>query len=307
MAKKNLPQDYQEELLSRQGFDKLGVSIYRNSIKEHEQFVPHKNEREEQIRSCLWLVHSMAKHFLGRGIDYDDLVAAGNEGLVFSTQKYNPTEHPDVKFGSYAVWWIRQRMLQEIYLRSRTIKMPHRIYENYSKIRNTARIFQLDINNPADSQKLQEESGLSGKRIKNVLAYYETQCLSFDYPMHFSNDKGGESSACLVDVTPGLLPSQEEIYETNEAHCQLESLMHCLSPRERDVIERRWGCNGYGGVPQTMRECAEAHGDLSRERIRQIENVAIKKLREAAGVKTTVKINATKDPIRRTNHMKKEG
>jgi len=302
--KKGLPQDYHEELLSRQGFDKLGVSIYRNSIKEHERFVPPEDTREEQIRSCLWLVHSMAGKFLGRGVDYDDLVSSGNEGLVFATTKFNPVAYPGVKFGSYAVWWIRQRMIQEIHYRSRTIKIPTRIYEDYRKIRNAARVHSLSLTDPSDAAKLQEESGLSTDRIAKVIEHYEIQCLSLDHPLHFDRGDKGDSDACLVDGIPSEAPSQEDLYQTYEVHQRLDSLMGRLSPRERDIIERRWGCNGYGGEPQTMGECAEAHGNISRQRVQQLETRAMGKLRRAAG--TSVKIGARKDPVRRTNRMKKE-
>lgn len=294
-----MDQEWREEVLSRKGFDKLGISIYRNSIKEHEQFVPPGNDREEQIRSCLWLVNSMAKKFMGRGVEYKDLLGAGNLGLMDAADKYNPKKHPDVKFSSYATWWIRQKMLREIYDHGRPVKLSVHVFEDYHAIINAIKEYNIP---PANLKEISSRTDLSEKRIAKVLEYYNARCLSFDYPLYFDNGDGND--ATLVDGTPSPFESQEETYFHEEAKEQLKALLCRLKPRDRDIIERRWGCNGYG-KEQTLHECGEAYG-ITRERVRQIEKRTMERLKKLCGVDHDTKLRKLRGTVLRRNHQKKE-
>lgn len=294
-----MDQEWRDEVLSRKGFDKLGISIYRNSIKEHERFVPPENDREEQIRSCLWLVNSMAKKFMGRGIEYNDLLGAGNLGLMDAADKFDPIKHPDVKFSSYATWWIRQKMLREIYDHSRPVKLSVHVVEDYHAIINAIKEYSIS---PSDLKEISSKTDLSEKRITKVLEYYNARCLSFDYPLYFDNGDGND--ATLVDGTPSPCENQEETFFHKEAKEQIKTLLCRLKPRDRDIIERRWGCNGYG-EPQTMQVCGDAHG-ITKQRAEQIEKRAIVRLRFLCGVKSNVSLRSVRGIMKRRSHQKKE-
>lgn len=276
MRKKASEDDIQYTLTNR-GYDVTNLSIYRKSIKEYEQLTDHGSvpKKEKLICSCLWLAQKMVKTQRGRGIDYEDLVQEANLGLVEkAVEKYDPSKGA---FTTYAAHWISQKAIRFVQTHARTMRLPIDIQDDWMAIKD------LWINKPelnGDDISTIKALGITPGRYKLALRHGRS-LLRLDSTINLDIS---DSPVPYVERVPSNINTPEESLIQSEEMKLLSDLLSQLTERERKLIEMRWGCNGYE-TAHSLQDCADVLGGVSRERARQIENKAMKRLRELAGVK----------------------
>ncbi len=234
-----------------------------------------KDARKKLIESNLRFVVNVAKYYRGRGLDMEDLVNEGNIGLMNSIRRYDPKT--GFHFLTYAVWWIRQSITKALYEKSRNIPLPMNKFYALNNIRK-----QVDYLSPSKNMKevsknnqtieqLAKNLGLE-KSIVLELINLEEDTLSLDYPL----DK--ESSFSLIDsLEDNLSPSSENQTINNIAGEEIQDILkEYLTPKEKKIIEERFGLNGE--FPKSLNEIG-LEFNIHKERIRQIEEKALKKLK----------------------------
>ncbi len=227
---------------------------------------------EKMTRANLRFVVSVAKQYQNQGLSLSDLINEGNVGLIKAAKRFDETK--GFKFISYAVWWIRQSILQAIVEHSRIVRMPVNKSASYNKINDAYITFVQGFEREPSDEELADIMGIPEKEITSVLRSSH-RYVSFDAPLPGTE----EGDASLLDV---FLP--EDAAEPDMA-LMAESLrdevaqgLSILSPREVEVISSYYGLNGY--KPLTLEEIGELYG-LTRERVRQIKERAIRRLRKS--------------------------
>ncbi len=227
---------------------------------------------DQMTRANLRFVVSVAKQYQNQGLSLSDLINEGNVGLIKAARRFDETK--GFKFISYAVWWIRQSVLQAIVENSRIVRMPINKIGSYSKINDAHLSFVQQFEREPSDEELSEILGVSVKDVQ-TMTRGNSRHLSLDAPLSGSD----EGEATMLDV---MIPD-----ETSEPDLQLmaESLreevaegMSILSPRETEVIASYYGLNG--NEPLNLDEIGELYG-LTRERVRQIKERALRRLRKA--------------------------
>ena len=223
--------------------------------------------REKLIESNLRLVLSIANRYIGRGLEYDDLVQEGTKGLLKAVEKFDHTK--GFKFSTYATWWIRQSIVRSIADQGRTIRLPVHLMEKVNKLnRLTTKLTQKYGREPTIAE-LADEMGMTEDDVREV------QCVSQDIISLETNI--GEDDSILEDIIQdvnAVSPSAE--YEKVELHDDIMKILKKLSPREEKIIRLRYGLDD--GKPKTLDEVGKIF-NLTRERIRQVEERALRKLK----------------------------
>ncbi|MBI3287669.1 MAG: sigma-70 family RNA polymerase sigma factor [Chloroflexi bacterium] len=224
--------------------------------------------RERLIKANSRLVISMARRYLGRGVPLGDLIQEGNLGLMRAVDRYDP--ELGFRFSTYAIWWIRQAVARAISDQGRTIRLPAHMVEDLSRLDRVARQLAQKLGRDPTSQELAAEAGLPPQRVAEILQV-AGEPVSLDTPV------GEEESSTLADFivdeetpTPNHVASQSLLGE------QVEEALASLTPREARVLRLRFGLED--GRTYTLEEVGEKMG-LTRERIRQIQTQALRRLR----------------------------
>ena len=226
--------------------------------------------REHMIRANLRLVVKIAKDYDGLGLPLLDLINEGNLGLIKAAQRFDETR--GFKFISYAVWWIRQSILQALAEQSRIVRLPLNKIGSINKINKAFAKLEQEFERPPTPAELAEMLDMTLDEVKQSLKN-SGRHVSMDAPLK----DGDDSSSTMYDVMrTGDSPAPDTDLMNESLRKEIERSLRTLTPREGDVIRLYFGLNGEH--PMTLEEIGERF-DLTRERVRQIKEKAIRKLR----------------------------
>lgn len=221
------------------------------------------------VRSNLRFVVSVAKQYHNKGVELLDLISEGNLGLIKAAEKFDETR--GFKFISYAVWWIRQAIQQAIPEQSRVVRLPQNRLGEISKVRKAMMDFEQEFLRQPSNDELAEMLGMSVEKVADALSH-NALSLSLDAPFG-----GEEDDGCLLDVVSSSdAPKPDESLSRNESLAiEIKRVLSQLEEREREVLQKSFG---IGCNEMTLEEIAEEY-NLTRERVRQIKEKAVRRLK----------------------------
>jgi RNA polymerase primary sigma factor len=221
------------------------------------------------VKANLRFVVSVAKQYQNQGVSLPDLINEGNIGLVKAARRFDETR--GFKFISYAVWWIRQSILQAIAEKSRTVRLPLNKIGLMNKVRKASLYLQQVKERPPTYREIANELDLPVEKIKNSIKE-SARGMSLDAP--FSEGDNENNLYDVISSKDSVRPDKHLMRES--LGVELDRALNTLSDREADVIRLNFGLNNQ--APMSLQEIGETY-DLSRERVRQIREKAIRRLR----------------------------
>ncbi|RKU04313.1 RNA polymerase subunit sigma-70 [Burkholderia sp. Nafp2/4-1b] len=249
-------------------FDTVARRALGAALRDGQQKV--RDGTRAMLEANLRLVLSIARKYMNRGVDLPDLVQDGCLGLMRAIEKFEYRR--GFKFSTYATWWIRQAVARAVADRSRTIRVPVHVGDQYQRVQRHALRLRQRTGRRATPAELAAETGLAEDKLRAVLAL-PAEPLSLDTPLP-------DADTGLVDVIEDQASASpfERLADTRMREC-VTSLLRSVTPAEADVLRRRFGLGG--AEPDTYDAIAQDAG-MSRERVRQIEKRALATLRTAA-------------------------
>ncbi|MBS1454386.1 sigma-70 family RNA polymerase sigma factor [Victivallis lenta] len=236
-----------------------------------------KQETEEErvnalIEQNLRLVQKIANDFLGRGLSWEDLVSEGNRGLITAAHKFDPSR--GARFSTYSAWWIKQAIRQAIAEQARTVRVPIGTQINWRRIRKVAKELTEKLGREPTDEEVAAEAKLPVATIQRLRSSNQVEVHSLNAPVSGEESESGEFMEFVYDETaPG--PDQELI--NLEDVEQLLALLETLPEREKQVLRLRFGLDGE--PVRTLEEVGAIIG-CTNERVRQIQNQALRKLQQ---------------------------
>jgi RNA polymerase primary sigma factor len=269
---RELAQEIQQHLLSPSAVDQLGDSCDASPELPEPAHLRSQRARETMITANLRLVVSIAKQFAQHGVPLLDLVQEGNLGLMRAVEKFDPSR--GYKFSTYASWWIRAYIARAIFEQGRTVRVPAYLTEIAGRVRRAYQQLQSAHERPPTPAEVATTVGLAVEKVRMILELNQQvvsiEDLGRNYPEGAAPLPLAQSSGSPLLVSPVEATLQQDL------SARLQQLLEILTPRERRIIMLRFG---LGGESEHTLEQIGKQFDLSRERIRQIEQVAMEKLR----------------------------
>ena len=229
-----------------------------------------RDARAEMINANLRLVVKIAQDYAGYGLPLADLISEGNIGLMKAVERFDPQKGG--KLSTYAAWWIKQSIKRALANQSKTIRLPVHMVDKIAKMRRIATILAEELGREPSDDELADELGLPRRKLA-MLKQASQRPTSLDAPV---ND--GETIRYSEIIGDERAEDPLESLSDKNMHGELDDLLAVLDQRERRIIDVRFGLNGR--KPMTLEEVGREFG-VTRERIRQLQNVALSKMRRA--------------------------
>ncbi len=251
-----------KKMLSKEEEATLGKYIQEGNDIEREK------AKKKLVQANLRLVVSIAKHYIGQGVLFMDLVQEGSLGLIKAAEKFDYKKN--FKFSTYATWWIKQTIIRAISNHSRTIRIPVHMLEKIRKYKKACALAQCDETLDTNDETISRLSGIETKKLDEIRYALKTEPISLE--TYVTDD------LCIQDYV------QDTSYTSPETNIQnkleekdIINLLDNLSDREKSILKHRYGIDDK--EPKTLEQIGHVLG-FSKERIRQLENIAIQKLRK---------------------------
>ena len=255
-----------KKILTKSEEMELGRLIKEGSKKEREE------AKKKLVQANLRLVVSIAKKYIGQGVLFMDLVQEGSLGLIRAAEKYDYRKN--FKFSTYATWWIKQTIIRAVSNHSRTIRIPVHMLEKIRRYKKACNDIVCNNIFDSDNEIISRISGLDSKKIEEVKSAIKKEPVSLDTLV--------TDDLCIQDYIEDTSYLSPEVSAQNKLQKKdVKKLIKVLDKREQEIIMRRFGINNE--EPKTLEQIGNAMG-FSKERIRQIENGAIQKLRKVNNI-----------------------
>ena len=243
------------------------LDLAKKIRENHDEF-----SKDLLVNANLRLVVSIAKRYIGRGLSFLDLIQEGNVGLVKAAGRFDYSK--GYKFSTYATWWIQQAITRAIADKARIIRLPMHMIESLGKIRRATLDLTTELGHTPTKQEIAYRLGVSVNKLTAIVKSAQST-ISMDTPTSSSPEETSKIADFIVDedsIAPEKRVTQENLFD------DIRRMLNQLSPKERDVLILRYGLDNNGDK-KTLDEIGSQYG-VSRERIRQIENRAIAKLKK---------------------------